>query len=314
VPPRSSGEESRRPDFFIVGAFKCGTTALYHYLRQHPQVFMPYLKEPLFFGDDLTRRYGRLSLAEYLALFEPARTGQRVGEASSWYLYSDSAAREIKAFSPRAQIIVMLRNPVDVMYAQHSQLVFNAAEDLTDFAAALEAEAPRLRGQRLPPGPIRRENLFYRASVRFAEQLERYFAVFGRESVQVIVYDDFRADTAGVFRSVLEFLRVDTTFRPDFKLVNENKRVRSRALQQLIFQPPALLLPGVRLIRRSPAAHKIRAALLRSNSRVLPRVPMDPSLRQQLLAEFAPEIERLGSLLERDLSHWATGTEKSRPG
>jgi hypothetical protein len=84
-----------RPDFFIVGAFKSGSTALYDGLRRHPQIFMPFHKEPLYFGDDLTRRYGRMSEADYLRLFKGAKPGQRIGEASTWYLYSTSAAREI---------------------------------------------------------------------------------------------------------------------------------------------------------------------------------------------------------------------------
>ena len=77
-----------RPDFFIVGTFKGGSTALYEGLRRHPQIFMPFHKEPLYFGDDLTRRYGRLTEADYLRLFKNAKPGQRVGEASTWYLYS----------------------------------------------------------------------------------------------------------------------------------------------------------------------------------------------------------------------------------
>ena len=120
-----SDRPAARPDFFIVGAPKCGTTALYEYLRQHPAVFMPFHKEPLFFGDDLTRRYGRLTLHDYMRLFKDAKPGQRVGEASAWYLYSRSAAAEIKAYAPDAQIIVMVRNPVDMMYAEHSQVLFN---------------------------------------------------------------------------------------------------------------------------------------------------------------------------------------------
>src|SRR6188472_2624317 len=166
---RDPATPEHRPDFFIVGAFKSGTTALYDYLGQHPQVFMPFHKEPLFFGDDLTRRYGRMTREQYLSLFADAGNGQRVGEASAWYLYSRCAADEIRGFAPEAQIIVMLRNPVDVMHAQHSQLLFNAAEDITDFAEALAAEPERRRGERLPPGPIRLETLYYRESVRFAE-------------------------------------------------------------------------------------------------------------------------------------------------
>src|SRR3990172_7971726 len=93
--PALSSISMPRPDFFVVGAFKSGSTALYEQLRRHPQIFMPFHKEPLYFGDDLTRRYGRMTLDDYLRLFRGARTGQRVGEASTWYLYSTSAAKEI---------------------------------------------------------------------------------------------------------------------------------------------------------------------------------------------------------------------------
>lgn len=293
-----------RPDFFIVGAFKSGTTAMYDYLRQHPQVFMPFVKEPLYFGDDLTRRYGRMSLDEYLALFREAEPGQRIGEASAWYLYSRCAAREIHAFQPRARIIVMLRNPVDVMHAQHSQLRFNAAEDIADFGEALAAEPMRREGRRLPPGPIRVENLFYRESVRFAEQLERYFDVFGRERVHVIVYDDFRDHTREVYRSTLAFLDVDDAFEPRFEIVNPNRSVRFPMLQRLVFQPPGPLLGVVRRLRRFPLVHAARARLLALNSRAGRRVELDPELRARLARELAPEVRRLEALLGRDLGAW----------
>ena len=145
-----------RPDFFIVGAFKSGSTALYEGLRRHPQIFMPFHKEPLYFGDDLTRRYGRMTEADYLRLFRNAQPGQRIGEASTWYLYSTSAAHEIKQFSPDAKIVVVLRNPVDVMYAQHNQLIFNVIEDIPDFAEALGAEAGPARRQAPAAGPDQR--------------------------------------------------------------------------------------------------------------------------------------------------------------
>lgn len=293
-----------RPDFFIVGAFKAGTTALYDYLRQHPQVFMPFHKEPLFFGDDLSRRYGRMSMERYLALFAGVRAGQRIGEASAWYLYSRTAAREIAAFAPGAQIIVMLRNPVDVMHAQHSQLLFNVEEDLVDFGAALEAEPARRRGDRLPPGPLRVETLYYRESVRFAEQLERYRAVFGPERIHVILYDDFRDATAATYRGVLEFLRVDPQFRPELGVRNPNRRARIGPLQRVIYQPPGPLLRLVPWLRRFPLVHSVRDRLLRLNSSAVHRPPMDPALRRQLLDEQADEIQRLGRLINRDLSGW----------
>lgn len=293
------------PDFFIVGAFKCGTTAMYTYLRQHPGIFMPFHKEPLFFGDDLTRRYGRMTSSQYRDLFRDAAPSQRVGEASAWYLYSASAAGEIKAYAPEARIIVMVRNPVDVMYAQHSQLLFNVEEDIADFGEALEAEPDRRRGQRLPPGPIRVENLYYRESVRFADQLKRYLDVFGAERVHVIVYDDFTRDTPGAYRRTLEFLRVDPNFMPDFEIRNPNKRVRFTTLQRVVYQPPAPILRAVPTLRRFPLVHRLRDAVLSLNSSPQPRRPMDPSLRRRLLDEQRPQVEHLGRLIGRDLSHWA---------
>jgi hypothetical protein len=294
-----------RPDFFIVGAFKSGTTALYAYLRQHPQVFMPLNKEPHFFGDDLTRHYGRMSLAEYLALFRDARPGQRIGEASTWYLYSGSAAREIGDFSPAAQIIVMLRNPADVMYAQHSQLRFRADEPLAEFALALAAEPARRRGEQLPGGTARPETLFYRHSVRFSEQLERYFDVFGRDRVHVVLFDDLVADTAATYRRVLEFLGVDSEFRPNFAVYNPNKSVRFARLQRLVFSPPG---PAQRLagrLRHLRLVRRLRDMLLRLNSTTRQRPKMDPVLRSRLTAELRPDVERLARLIDRDLSAWS---------
>lgn len=299
----STAVSTRLPDFYIVGAPKCGTTAMYEYLRQHPQIYMPFHKEPLFFGSDLTHRYGRMSYSDYQALFGGARADQRIGEASAWYLFSSTAAREIQAATPDAAIIVMLRNPVDVMYAQHSQLLFNRQEDIEDFAEALAAESDRAAGRRLPQGPIRVENFLYRRMVRFAEQIERYFGVFGRDRVHVIVSDDLRCDPQGTYRSTVEFLRVDPAFTPDFTPANENKRVMNAWLQTLIWRPP-FARQVVPILRRFRATHTLRAALLSFNSERATRAPMPPDLRERLVEEFAPEVERIAALIGRDLSEW----------
>jgi hypothetical protein len=294
----------KRPDFFIVGAFKAGTTSLYRSLRQHPQVFLPFHKEPMFFGADLTPRYERMSERQYLALFEEAREDQCAGEASPWYLYSRTAAEEIRHFAPSARIIVMLRNPVDVMHAQHSQLLFNRREDLTDFAEALRAEADRRAGRRIPTGALRPEALFYRHSVRFAEQLERYLGAFGRDRIHVIVFDDFVADTAAAYRAVLDFLGVDPDFNADLAVQNENRRARLGLAHRLAFRPPGPLRRLVPLLRRSAKIHRLRDRLVALDSRPASRAELDAELRRSLTRELAPEIDRLGNLIGRDLSAW----------
>jgi hypothetical protein len=292
-----------QPDFFIVGAPRCGTTALYEYLRQHPMVFMPEHKEPQYFGSDLAHLHAPLSRRDYLDLFRDARAGQRVGEASTWYLFSKNAAVEIAEFAPDAGIIVMLRHPVDVMYSLHGEVSFYGGETILDFEEALAAEPDRRAGLRL--GPTRRpEALFYRAAVAFSEQIERYHAAFGRDRVKVILYDDFAADVPGVYADTLEFLGVATDFRPEFAVVNESKRPRSRALQALVVRPPRPVARLIPTLRRMPLAHRLRERLLLANSRSAVRPPLDQDLRQRLVQELTPEIERLETVIGRDLSAW----------
>ena len=141
------------PNFFIVGAPKCGTTALYAYLAQHPDVFMSDPKEPHYFGSDLDFRYRRRpSDQQYRSYFAGAGDRRRIGEGSVWYLYSECAADEIGQAVPDARIIVMLRDPVEMIPSLHSQFVYNGHEDLA-LADALAAEEDRAQGRRIPPTP-----------------------------------------------------------------------------------------------------------------------------------------------------------------
>ncbi|MEX2546821.1 MAG: sulfotransferase [Chloroflexota bacterium] len=295
----------KRPDFFIVGAFKAGTTAMYEYLRVHPQIFMSVPKEPMYFGADLTPRYRRMTEDEYLALFMGAAGSQRAGEASPWCLYSTAAPAEILDFSPSAQAIVLLRNPVDVMYAQHSQLVFNRREDIGEFGAALDAEEDRRRGLRIPADALRPEALYYRHSVRFAEQLRHWFDVFGRERMHVIVFDDLVDDPRAVYRETLEFLGVDPSHEVDLSVYNPNRRARSGVVQRLIFAPPRPLRSLFGKLRSLPVAHRLRDRMVAANSRQAARAQMDPDLRRRLTEEFAPQVADLGALIGRDLSAWS---------
>jgi hypothetical protein len=291
-----------RPDFFIVGAPRSGTTAMYSYLRQHPAIFMPEHKEPQFFGSDLTHLHGPLSERDYLRLFRPARTGQRVGEATTWYLYSRAAAAEIHAWAPNAQIIIMLRNPVDMMYSLFQELSFYRGEPL-DFEAALAVEADRRQGREL--GDIRRpEAHFYRAAASFADQVERYLLEFGAERVKVVIFDDFVADPAGVYADVLRFLGVDDGFRPTFERVNESKRPIAPRLQAFLVRPPRPIASLIPTIRRLPLAHRLRVAILGANSRPYVRPPLPIEARRRLTAEFSDEVRRLEALLGRDLTGW----------
>ncbi len=199
----------------------------------------------------------------------------------------------------------MLRNPVDVMYAQHSQLVFNQREDLTDFAAALDAEADRRGGERIPADTLRPEALYYRHSVQFPEQVRRYLDVFGRQRVHFVVFDDLVADPRAVYRSTLEFLGVDATHEVNLSVYNPNKRPRSGRIQRAIFAPPPALRGAFGRLRRLSFAHRLRDALVSANSSRAARQRMEPDLRRSLTTEFAAQVSELGELIGRDLSPWS---------
>src|SRR5690349_1767485 len=278
-------EKQRKPDFFIVGAPKCGTTAMNEYLRQHPHVFMANRKDTIFFGSDLNFLQPRISRESYQLLFRGANGAQRVGETSVWYLYSKKAAEEIQAFSPDARIVVMLRNPVDMLYAQHSEFLYNLNEDISSFEEALDAEEDRKQGKRIPRQAHLVEGLFYRETVKYAEQLERYFAVFGRDKVHVIIFDDFKRDTPRTFCETLNFLNVDSSFRPEFRVINRNKTFRHRPLQRFFMAPPILLTQILNKITPYPLQGHFFVRLLKLNTRYVDRPSLDPSLRKRLQAE-----------------------------
>ena len=300
-----------KPDFFIVGAPKCGTTAMADYLAAHPEVFMA-RKEMHFFGADL--RFGpqffRRDLAAYLSEFDAWKGQRRAGEASVWYLFSTQAAAEIKAFSPEARIIIMLREPVEMLYSLYYYFLFDGNEPLPTFEQALAAEPDRLEGRRLCRQTYFAQGLAYRRVVRYTEQVRRYIEVFGRERVHVIIYDDFAADVFAAYRQALDFLGVESKgCNPGFDVVNPAKRVRSPALRAAIGDP--LVRSAVLALRRwvprpvFAALQRIDARVRQSNARVERRPPLEPELRARLKREFAPEVGRLSELLGRDLSHWS---------
>lgn len=304
----------RRPDFFIVGAPKCGTTALYSYLEKHPEIYIPDTsstvesmyggkKELHFFGKDLA--FSRPTLDEYLAYYAKADQEKRLGESSVFYLYSQTAAQEIKEFCPTARIIIMLRNPIEMIHSWYSQLVFWGDEDSPNLEAALAAEENRKQRQKRPSNhdhPI--ECFFYREIARFHDQVKRYLDAFGAEQVKIIIFDDFKKDTTATYCETLDFLGCDTAFMPNFEVVNSNKNIRNRSLQTFLKRPPKSAQLFKQLVP-VPLRRSIRRSLQTANTKTELRQPMKPELKQHLQKEFAEEIKNLSVLIGRDLTYWS---------
>ncbi|HUO47414.1 MAG TPA: sulfotransferase [Acidimicrobiales bacterium] len=297
------------PNLFIVGAPKAGTTALSTYLDRHPDIWVaPY--EMIYFGSDLTvldkaGKPRRLYEGFYRDTFAPHTEEHYRGDHSVTYLCSERAAQEIHDFEPGARIVAMVREPVEQMYSQHSELLFQGEEDIEDFAEALAAEPARRRGERIPRACRKPFLLEYRRVASYAEQLERYLTVFGPDRVHVVVFDDFAADTASAYRGVLEFLGVDPGFAPGFEIVNPNKAVRSiRTRERLRAAPATMRRLGRLVVRDERRRAGLRRRIAELNTVQRPRPPLDPQLRRQLQEEMAPGVQRLEGLLERELGGW----------
>jgi hypothetical protein len=293
-PGQLAQARGRVPDFFIVGAPRCGTTYMWTALRQHPGIFMPARKEPCFTCPDLDTSgpnpdpWFVHSLDEYLSLFAPARAGDLVGEACSINLYSAEAPRRIHELNSRARIIVQLRDPIEHMRSLHAQHVAYGREWLGDPEAALQAEDR--------PGLL----LQYRLLAHFAGPLERYLESFPPGRVHVLLLEDLRRDPQAVVDAVLDFLHLEHAASAPAGPIFEAIRLRRGARFLRPGRALALARPFVPP-RWRPRAGRLRRSLLEWGKVPTRPEPLSADVERRLRAEFAPEVTRLSELVGRDL-------------
>jgi hypothetical protein len=257
------------PNFLVIGAAKAGTTSLYAYLCQHPQVYMSPLKETNFFslegqrvhfrgvGDhDTINTLSITTLTDYRAQFEAAADGIAIGEASPLYLYCPRAPERIRHYIPDAKLIAVLRHPVERAYSAFLHLVRDGREPLTDFVQAIEAEACRIHNHWEHIWHYTRMGFYY-------AQMKRYYDLFDYCQVRVYLYEDFKNNPHAVLRNLFCFLDVDETYIPDISIMHNVSSL-----------PPT---------RKS-------------------QLSMD--VRERLIDLYREDIFKLQDLIQRDLSTW----------
>jgi hypothetical protein len=303
----------RVPDFFIVGAAKCGTTALYSYLETHPDIFMPTVKEPHYFYRDFrdgttpNDRVGAFARPEYYSrLFEKASSNQLCGEASTFYMFSRFAIANILKENPNAKLIAMVRNPMDMVVSFHRQEIYSFEEDELDFATAWALSEARAKGERVPPGCKSPERLNYKSVGRLGEQVERLLRTAPREQVHIIVFDDFVADTPRAYRGAVRFLGLADPGMTKFPIVNAHKEYRLRWVSKFLRRPPFPLKQVKSLLtKRFPEqVRSMGRPIRRLNTRPMAKPAISAEIKSEMAREFADDIELLGDLLGRDLGHW----------
>ena len=294
------------PGFLVIGAARAGTTALHSYLNQHPEIFMPALKEPNFFayeGQNLDCKgpgadyinNSITDLSDYQALYASAPETSVRGDASPLYLFEPHAPKNIYKHIPDTRFVVVLRNPIDQAFSHYLYAVKQAIEVETDFTKTLALEEERLAAGWQP--------LFgYSSFPLYAEQLSRYFEKFPREQFLIRTYEDFRTDPDVLLTDIYQHIGVAADFHADMSAKpNAGGIPKNQAFQEFLMKPNAITR-AIGLVVPEKTRHRIRDRL---SARNLTKAPEMPSEARAILHErLDPEIRRLETLLDRDFSHW----------
>ena len=274
-----------------------------YYLRQHPDIFAPKLKEPMHFGSDLLTKSTRMTEKQYLMLYS-GWTEERYGlDASTAYLASGAAPGEIYSKSPDAKILVMVRNPIDAAYSLYWQNRSDMAEDLTTFEQSLDAEEGRLKSGVIPRVG-RLDRTLYSKIFAFTDNIKNFQRVFSAKNINIIVFDDLKENPDASLLGVFDFLNISAEGNYSLELKNPASTPRSSRIAKFISDPPDLLKSTVRAMIPFNSRLAIRQAISRVNLRKEPYPPMKAETRKMLVAKFSQELSRLSYLIGRDMSHW----------
>lgn len=294
------------PNFLIIGVAKAGTTSLYKYLEQHPDVYMSSFKEPGFFafegqkldfqGPGAKYRINQWSVTDidsYREMFAEANQ-KAIGEATPLYLYYQESCDRIKHYIPDVKLIAMLRDPVERAFSNYVWAVQPGAEPITNFADALAAEPERIENNWSPRWHYKAQGFYY-------QQLKPYFEKFDPQQIKVYLHEDFVANPQEILQDIFQFLAIDESFKVDLsRKHNVTKIPRNKVWHQFLDKPnPIKSL--VKPFLPAQFRHNIR---INAKEKNLYKPKLTPQLRQQLIAEYKPDILQLQDLIDRDLSSW----------
>lgn len=297
----------KKPNFFIPGAPKSGTSSLYYYLRGHPNVFMSEPKEPHFFASDLGDFRSTTSLENYKALYEQADSQHKVvGEASTMYLFSDCAMEQIYNFNPQARLVVMLRNPVELVQSFHSHLLYLRHETEKNFQIAWDLQEERRAGRGIPRKCRGVRRLQYREVGLLGSQVKRLLNVFPRSQIQFVFIEDLAKNTLSTYRKTLAFLDLPDDGRTEFGHHNERKKNQFPFLVELFRKKPDWLnrlytdIKDVLGIDGFGVASKL---IDWQTSHVRKHFIHDDMI-DKLIETFRDDIRLLSEVTDRNLDHW----------
>jgi hypothetical protein len=280
----------RLPDFFLVGAPKCGTTALYEMIGAHSGIFVSAIKEPDFFAVDIRHAAQPANAIDdwsrYLELFSGAPPSQQAGEGSVSYLASRVAAKAIHDRCPDARILMVLRDPADRLFA-HYRAAIASGSTRAKFPDWLETALAREKADTAPMGPV--------AAGRYAVNVKRYLDVFPSQQIHIVWHEEYVSDCSRTVRGIFAFLGVDETERVPVKIRRNETRVLKSQLLRGVATLANVFTEGmadrINLWARMPST-------------------LQPTSTDRALAieVYQEDIRALADLIGRDLRHWIRAT------
>lgn len=300
------------PDFLIIGAGKSGTTSLDNYLRQHPGVYMPPVKEPNFYGfepfseADFAKDAGALQYfqesvtdkEEYLGLFMDAASDQVKGEVSNTYLYHEYACGQIKKYVPGVKLVSIFRQPAERLFSRYLHLARENRLPTEHFEDCLNEDSIWWERNDLIP-----EGFYFK-------HLSKFYEEFPEAQIKVILYDDFRNNPGQVLEDLYSFLGVDSSFKADTTINFNKSGIVKNKLYDSIFGQTGVITKTMQKVvpskmygelRNSQTLHRMLNGLRNRN---LHRPAFDPTLKSKVTDIYAEDIRSLSGLIKRDLTHW----------
>ena len=287
------------PNFFIIGAPKCGTTSLSIYLAEHPNVVMSLPKEPHYFSTDIEN--GRITdQSKYLACFSANQNSSAIGDASTLYLYSKVAINNILAFNKDAKFIVMLRNPTEVAFSFHQLALKIFSETETNFEKAWYLQTERAIGNHVPKGCPDLKLLLYGEIAKFGFQVDRLLSKVNRHKVHFIYFDDFINKTDQIIQSVFNFLELTPNLQIDYQIHNKTKRIQYPQFTKMVN-----IALGVKKSLGIKSEFGIAARIHKKNITDGTPNQLNLSTLRMLADYFEKDIQTLSTLLNKDFSNWS---------
>lgn len=291
---------ARKPNLFLVGNPKSGTTALYEFFNQHPEVFAPDMKEPNYFSKEFVKErfksermldYFAPTYKKYMSLYEDAGNEKYYLDATPHYLYSKNAAKDIYKFNPNAKIIAVFREPISFLRSWHSELVFGFIEQEEDFMKALIGDLEN-------EDPKTHSFLEYSKWVDYRRQLERYTEVFDNNNIKVVIFKHFKLDNEKVFNELTDFLGVDNNVEVAFDVHNQSRVLRFRFIKKIGENP--IIWSNVKKLLPRPIFDLIKKVYIRLIQKNKSREKLEEEKRNRLMKRFFDNVKMFEKLLKKE--------------